>query len=305
MGRAAEYVLQLIGDTPLLRLRRVVPEGYAQIWAKMECFNPSGSVKDRSALAMIRDAEERGLLRPGDTLVEASAGNMGVSLATVATAMEYRLIVVMPESMPLDHMELLRRLGAELHLTPTEEGMEGARRVAGELVSRYDDYVVLGQFDNPASSKSHRENTGREIVEAMRGRRVDAWVVGVGTGATLTGVGEVLREHNPNVHIVAVEPASSPLLSEGRAGTHSIPGLGADFVPPLLNRDLINEIATVSDDEAVHMMNHLGSEEGLLVGISSGANLSTSLKVAEGLGSEAVVVTVLPDRGERYLRLKY
>ncbi|MBI4298364.1 MAG: cysteine synthase A [Chloroflexi bacterium] len=304
MGKTIENVLELIGDTPLIRLRRVVRPGSASIWAKMECLNPSGSVKDRSALAMIRNAEEQGSLRSEDIIIEASAGNMGISLATVAGAMGYRLIIVLPDTMPLEHLELLRRLGADLYLTPTQEGMEGAHKVAGELVRRYEGHVMLSQFDNPACYRAHREHTAPEILEALQGKRIDAWVAGVGTGATLSGVGEALKEHNPNVLVIAVEPSSSPLLSEGRTGAHGIPGLGADFVPPLLRRDLVDEVITVSDSEAVNMMHRLGKEEGLVVGISSGANVVASLRIAERLGPEATVVTVLPDRGERYLSFR-
>ena len=302
MAKVAKSVLDLIGDTPLVQLKRIVPSGSAQVWAKVESYNPSGSIKDRIALAMIEDAEERGLINPGDTIVEASSGNTGVALALVASLKGYKLVIVMPDSMPLEGIRHLERFGSEIHFTSTISGMEGAHRAAQELVERRQGHLVLAQFENPANPKTHRETTAREILNATAGE-VDAFVAGVGTGGTITGVGEVLKERNPQVLVVAVEPALSPLLSEGKAGEHGIPGLGADFVPPLLNREIIDQVIAVSDEDGRSTMGRINRDEGLLVGVSSGANVFASLQVAEQIGEDKVVVTILPDGGERYLRL--
>ena len=296
----AQSILDLIGNTPLVPLNRIPGELSATILGKLESRNPGGSVKDRIALAMIAEAEESGRLLPGYTLVEATSGNMGVSLAMVAAAKGYRLIIVMPESAPTERKRLLARCGAELHFTSPLEGMYGAVKAVEMLVEENADHLTLRQFENPANPRAHRETTAQEILRDT-GERVDAFVAGVGTGGTITGVGEVLKEHSPDILVIAVEPAASPILSKGRPGDHGIPGLGPDFVPPLLNRSVIDEVITVTDAEAYETTTRLATEEGLLAGISSGANVHASVQVAERLGPGKVVVTVLPDGVERYL----
>ena len=301
MEGVAGSVLELVGGTPLVRFRRVIPDsGYADVLGKMEGLNPGGSVKDRIALAMVEDAEARGILAPGNTIVEATSGNGGVSLALVAAAKGYGLVIFMPENAPADRRRLLTRYGAEVRLTPAYLGMEGAQGEARSLVESTEDHVHLDMFTNQAVVRVHRDTTGQEILRDTQGK-VDAFVAGVGTGGTITGVGELLKERDPSILVVAVEPASSQVLGTGNAGTHAIPGIGADFVPPLLNRDIIDEILTVSDEGAADMTLRLAREEGLLVGISSGANVLASLEIARRLGPGRTVVTVLADIGERYL----
>jgi cysteine synthase A len=298
--RVAESVLDLIGHTPLVRLGRIVPAGSATILAKVESQNPGGSVKDRIARSMIEDAERRGTLRSGSTLVEPTSGNTGIGLAIVAAVKGYRLILTMPDDMSLERRRLLARLGAELVLTPAIEGMTGAVYAAQELCRANPGYVMLQQFENPANPDAHRRTTAQEILEATGGK-VDGFVAGVGTGGTITGVGEVLRERIPGVRIVAVEPARSPVLSGGKARVHGIQGIGASFVPGILNRAVIDEIVQVKDEDAMATALRLAREEGLLVGISAGANVWAALGVAERLGTGRTVVTVLCDTGERYL----
>ncbi len=299
MFRFASSVLELIGNTPLVRLHALETPGSAQVLAKLESLNPGGSTKDRAALAMIEDAEAQGRLWPGMTIVEPTGGNMGISLALVGAAKGYRVAITMPESVPLERQRLVTRFGAAVHLTPAHMGMEGALQAARRLMGRDKGLVMLDQFSNPANARAHRDGTGREILEATSGR-VDAFVAGVGTGGTITGVGEALKAVRPSALVVAVEPDTSPLLSQGHAGDHGIVGIGADFVPPLLNRSIIDEIATVTTQEAIDTTKRLAQEMGLLVGISSGANVLAALRVAQRLGEGMVVVTVLPDTGERY-----
>jgi cysteine synthase A len=286
-------VLDLIGNTPLLKLR-ITPPGSATVLAKLEAANPGGSVKDRVALAMVEDAEARGKLKAGGVVVEVSAGNTGVSLAIVAAAKGYQAILVMPENAPPEQRRLLSWLGAEVVLTPSNEGMAGAVGAAKQMVKRNRNYFMARQFDNPANPQAHSTTTAQEVLRATGGQ-VDAFVCGVGTGGTLTGVGRVLKEQRPGVKVIAVEPARSPLLSQGRAGPHGIPGLGPDFVPPLLDRGLIDQVIAVSDDDAHDTSSRLAQEEGLLVGLSSGANVFASLRVAAELGEGKQVVTILPD----------
>ena len=298
--RVADSVLDLIGNTALVRLSRVGASGSATILAKVESQNPGGSVKDRIARSMIEDAERRGLLRPGSTLVEPTSGNTGIGLAIVAAVKGYRLILTMPDDMSSERRRLLARLGAELVLTPAIEGMTGAVYAAQELCRTNSAYVMLQQFENPANPDAHRRSTALEILEATGGK-VDGFVAGVGTGGTITGVGEVLRQRLPGIRVVAVEPARSPVLSGGKARVHGIQGIGASFVPGILNRAVIDEIVQVKDEDAMAMALRLAREEGLLVGISAGANVWAALGVAERLGAGRTVVTILCDTGERYL----
>ena len=298
--RVADSVLDLIGNTALVRLRRVGPSGSATILAKVESQNPGGIVKDRIARSMIEDAERRGLLRPGSTLVEPTSGNTGIGLAIVAAVKGYRLILTMPDDMSSERRRLLARLGAELVLTPAIEGMTGAVYAAQELCRTNPAYVMLQQFENPANPDAHRRTTALEILEATGGK-VDGFVAGVGTGGTITGVGEVLRQRLPGIRVVAVEPARSPVLSGGKARVHGIQGIGASFVPGILNRAVIDEIVQVKDEDATAMALRLAREEGLLVGISAGANVWAAVILAERLGASRTVVTILCDTGERYL----
>ena len=301
--RFAKNVLELIGHTPLVRLNRLPKSDGALVIAKVESLNPGGSVKDRIALSMVEDAERQGLLRPGGTLVEPTSGNTGIGLAIAAAVKGYRLILTMPDDMSVERQRLLARLGAEIHLTPAIEGMTGAVFAAQELVREHPDYVMPQQFQNPANPEAHRRGTALEILEALGGQRLDAFVAGVGTGGTLTGVGEILKEKMSGVRVVAVEPARSPVLSGGRARPHAIQGIGASFVPGVLNRSIIDEIITVRDEDAIAWSRRLAREEGLLVGISAGAAVFAACAVAATLTPAQLVLTVLPDTGERYLSL--
>ena len=300
----ASSVLELIGNTPLVRLNRLPRRGSAVVLAKLESVNPGGSVKDRIALAMIEEAERRGGLKPGATIVEPTSGNTGIGLAMVAAVKGYRLILTMPEDMSQERRRLLERFGAEIHLTPAIEGMTGAVHAAQELLAQHPEFFMPQQFQNPANPEIHRRTTALEILDATGGR-VDAFVAGVGTGGTLTGVGEVLKEKLPGVRVVAVEPSRSPVLSGGKARPHGIQGIGASFVPGVLNQKIIDEIIQVSDEDAAATAKRLTREEGLLVGISAGAAAFAACLVAERLGPERVVVTVLPDTGERYLSVPF
>ena len=299
----AESVLDLVGGTPMVRLHRMAADGWAEVVAKLESLNPAGSIKDRIALNMIEEAERRGLIHPGDTIVEPTSGNTGIGLAMVAAVKGYHLIVTMPDDMSLARRDLLARYGAEIVLTPAIEGMTGAVFAADELVRSNPRYFMPQQFENPANPDIHRRTTAQEILQATEGR-LDAFVVGVGTGGTITGVGEVLKKALPAVRIVAVEPARSPVLRGGRAGIHGIQGIGASFVPGVLNREIIDEIIAVGDEESFATAKRLAREEGLLAGISAGANVFAALKVAKRLGAGKRVVTILPDTGERYLTME-
>ncbi|MBI5956082.1 MAG: cysteine synthase A [Chloroflexi bacterium] len=304
MARVVESVLELIGDTPLVRLRRLVPEGAAQVLAKLESRNPAGSVKDRIALAMVAEAENQGRLSPGGTIVEPTSGNTGIGLAMVAAVKGYRLLLTMPEDMSPERQRLLTRFGAEVALTPAIEGMSGAVHAAEELVRGHPDYFMPQQFTNPANPAVHRRTTAEEIWEATQGH-LDAFVAGVGTGGTITGVGEVLKSRLPSLLVVAVEPTCSPVLQGGRWHPHGIQGIGASFVPGVLNREVIDEIIGVSDEEAKAIAARLVREEGLLVGLSAGANVCAALQVAQRLGAGRTIVTILPDTGERYLSITF
>ncbi len=300
MARLVSNALDLIGDTPLVRLRRVVKPASAIVLGKLESLNPGGSVKDRIALAMIEDAERQGRLKPGDTIVEPTSGNTGIGLAMVAAIKGYRLILTMPEDMSVERRALLQRFGAELVLTPAAEGMTGAVFAAEELVRENPRFFMPQQFVNPANPEIHRRTTAQEILKATDGN-LDAFVAGVGTGGTITGVGEVLRRERPGILVVAVEPARSPVLQGGKFRPHAIQGIGASFVPGVLNPNVYDEVIGVRDEEALAMTRRLSREEGLLLGISSGANVFAALRVAERLGAGKTVVTILCDTGERYL----
>jgi len=301
--RIGRTVLDLIGGTPLVYLNRLPRPGGAEVVAKLESLNPAGSVKDRIALAMIEEAERRGVLKPGGTIVEPTSGNTGIGLAMVAAVKGYRVILTMPDDMSVERQRLFARLGAEIHLTPAIEGMTGAVYAAQELVREHPDYFMPQQFENPANPEIHRRTTAVEILEALDGRRIDAFVAGVGTGGTLTGVGEVLKEKMPGIQVIAVEPARSPVLSGGRARPHAIQGIGASFVPGVLNRAIIDRIIQVRDEDALAWSRRLAREEGLLVGISAGAAAYAACAVAAELRPDQLVLTVLPDTGERYLSL--
>ncbi len=296
----ADSVLDLIGNTPLVRLARITPEGSAEVLGKMESLNPAGSVKDRIAVAMIETAEREGRIKPGNTIVEPTSGNTGIGLAMVCAVKGYKLILTMPEDMSTERRRLLTRFGAQLVLTPAIEGMSGAVFAAQELSEKNQAYFVPQQFNNLANPDVHRRTTAREILNATEGR-IDAFVAGVGTGGTITGVGEVLKAEHPGVLVVAVEPSKSPVLAGGKAGIHGIQGIGASFVPGVLNRDVYDDLIEVNDEDAFAMTSRLTREEGLLVGISAGANVWASLQVAKKLGAGKRVVTMLCDTGERYL----
>ncbi len=294
---------QLIGHTPLLELARLARAESleARLLAKLECFNPAGSVKDRVARAMIGDGEARGLLKPGGTIIEPTSGNTGIGLAAVAAARGYRVIIVMPDTMSVERRRLMAAYGAELVLTPGAQGMAGAIQRAEELAREIPGSFLPGQFVNPANPAAHRASTGPEIWADTEGR-VDVFVAGVGTGGTITGVGEYLKSQNPSLRVVAVEPASSPVLSQGRAGKHGIQGIGAGFVPQALNTAIYDEILPVEDGDAFDTARRLGRTEGVLAGISSGAALWAALRIAKRPESRGkTIVALLPDGGDRYL----
>ena len=297
--KIAENILELIGNTPMVRLRRLTDASMATVLAKLESFNPSGSVKDRICLAMIEDAEARGLLKAGGTIVEPTSGNTGIGLAMVGVVKGYKVILTMPETMSIERSYILKRYGAEVILTPAAEGMIGAVKKAEEIVAKTPHAFMPQQFQNPANPQVHRQTTAQEILHATDGE-FEAFVAGVGTGGTITGVGEVLKRRNPKLRVIGVEPQGSPVLSGGEPGPHLIQGIGAGFVPQVLNRGVIDEIMTVSDEEAHDTAKRLAKEEAIFVGISAGAACFAALKVAKQLGSGKTVVVVLPDTGERY-----
>lgn len=297
--RKEQTVLGLIGSTPIVRLNRVVPEG-VEVWAKLEASNPCGSVKDRTALAMVEDAEATGKLKPGMTIVEPTSGNTGIGLAMVAAVKGYRLIITLPEGVSDERQRLLKALGAEVVLTSAYEGIRGTIAKAKELQEEAEDMFMPQQFENPANPEVHRLTTAREIIEQMGGVP-DAFVAGVGTGGTITGVGEVFRKERPDVRIVAVEPQDSAVLSGGEPGPTEIDGLGAGIIPPVLNREILDDVVAVSNSDARIMSRRLAKEEGIVAGISSGAAVFGAVKTAESMEAGGQVVVILPDTGERYL----
>ncbi|CAM3099992.1 cysteine synthase A [Paenibacillus sediminis] len=303
MAKVVNNVTELIGNTPLVRLNRVVPEDSAEVYVKLEYQNPGSSVKDRIALSMIEVAEQEGRIKPGDTIIEATSGNTGIGLAMVAAAKGYKVIIVMPETMSLERRNLLKAYGAELVLTPGSEGMNGAVKKAEEILEQNPSYFVAEQFKNKANVKIHRETTGPEIVEAIEsiGGTLDAFVAGIGTGGTITGAGEVLKERFPDIKIYAVEPAASPILAGGKPGPHKIQGIGANFIPEILNQDIYDEIIHIENEEAFETARRVAKEEGILAGISSGAAINAALRVAKQLGKGKRVVAIVPSNGERYL----
>jgi len=292
-------ILDLIGSTPVIKLRNMPEKSDAEVWGKMESMNPGGSVKDRICLAMIEAAERTGQLKSGGTIVEPTSGNTGIGLALVAAVKGYRLILTMPDTMSEERRSLLAAYGAKLILTPDTKGMGGAIRKAEQLVLEHPDYFMPQQFNNPANPEIHRRTTAVELLDKFK--QIDAFVSGVGTGGTITGVGEVLKERMKGIRIYAIEPAASPLLSGGEPGYHNIQGIGAGFIPGVLNTRIYDEVITVSDEDASLFARRLALEEGIFVGVSSGAACYAALKVAKRLGKGHVVVTILPDTGERYL----
>ena len=293
-------ILDQIGKTPLVRLEKLEEEDAAAIYAKLEAFNPGGSIKDRICLAMIEAAEHDGTLKPGTTVVEPTSGNTGIGLSMVCAVKGYKLVLTMPDTMSIERRRLLAAFGAELVLTPGAQGMRGAVQKAEELAGKHG-YLMPQQFKNPANPEVHRRTTGPEILSAMKGLSIDGFVAGVGTGGTITGTGEVLKKHNPRVHIAAIEPADSAVLSGGVPGPHKIQGIGAGFVPDVLDTGIYNEVIQVTNGEAYATTKRLAMEAGLLVGISSGAALQGALQIARRLGKGKNVVVILPDTGERYL----
>jgi cysteine synthase len=299
MVRVANSIADLVGHTPIVKLNRLVDENSADVYLKLEYMNPGSSVKDRIALAMIEAAEEKGALKKGDTIIEPTSGNTGIGLAMIAAAKGYKAILVMPETMSIERRNLLRAYGADLVLTPGPEGMGGAIRKAEEL-AKENGYFMPQQFKNEANPEVHRQTTGKEIVEQM-GEQLDAFISGIGTGGTITGAGSVLKEAYPGIQIVAVEPTDSPVLSGGKPGPHKIQGIGAGFVPDILDTEIYDQIIQVKNDEAFEYARRAAKEEGILGGISSGAAIYAALKVAKELGKGKKVLAIIPSNGERYL----
>ncbi len=293
-------ILDQIGNTPLVRLEQLEEKGAAAIYAKVEAFNPGGSIKDRICLAMIEAAEKDGSLKQGATVAEPTSGNTGIGLSMVCAVKGYKLVLTMPDTMSIERRRLLAAYGAELVLTPGTQGMRGAVQKAEELADKHG-YLMPQQFKNPANPEMHRRTTGPEILCAMNGLSIDGFVAGIGTGGTITGVGDALKKHNPQVHIAAIEPADSAVLSGGEPGPHKIQGIGAGFVPEVLDTKIYNEVIRVTNGDAYTATKRLAMETGLLVGVSSGAAFHAALQVARKLGKGKNVVVILPDTGERYL----
>ncbi len=299
----AKDISELIGNTPMVRLNRLAGPGMAEVLVKLEYFNPGGSVKDRICLSMIADAEKRGLLKKGSTIIEPTSGNTGIGLAMIAAARGYTCILTMPETMSVERRQILKAYGAQIVLTPGAEGMSGAVKRAEELSQKTPGSFMPQQFKNPANPEGHRKTTAPEILD-QTGGKLDAFVAGVGTGGTITGVGEALKQYDPRIQIIAVEPKKSPVLSGGQAGPHKIQGIGAGFVPQVLNRAVLDRIVQVDDIDAFATAKALAKAEGLFVGISSGAAAWAALDIARQLGEGKRVVALLPDTGERYLSME-
>ena len=301
--KVSANVLDLIGNTPMVKLVKLVDRSSSDVFAKLEMLNPGGSVKDRIALNMIEQAEKKGLLKPGSVIVEPTSGNTGIGLAIVGAVKGYRVILTMPEAMSQERIQILERFGAKVILTSAKEGMIGAVEKAREIVATTKDAFMPQQFMNPDNPAMHRKTTAKEILRDTDGE-LHAFVAGVGTGGTITGVGEVLKKHNPRIKIVAVEPKTSNVLSGGKPGPHMIQGIGAGFIPDVLNREIIDEIITVDDHDAYQMAKRLSREEGIFAGLSCGAACIGALRIAKALGAGKTVVTVFPDSGERYLSVE-
>jgi cysteine synthase A len=296
----ADNILELIGRTPVVRLNRIIGKTDADVFLKLEFFNPGGSVKDRIAWSMITEAEKRGDLKPGDVIIEPTSGNTGIGLALVAAAKGYRTILVMPDTMSKERRNLLKAYGAELVLTPGSEGMKGAVNKAVELSQEHDNAFLPQQFKNPDNVKVHYETTAQEVFDDF-GTELDAFVAGVGTGGTITGVGRLLKEKSPHTHIVAVEPSASPILQGGKPGPHKIQGIGANFVPDILDTEIYDEVIGIDNEEAFEWARKLAREEGILGGISTGAAVAAASRIARRLGEGKKVLAVAPSNGERYL----
>lgn len=300
MSKIYESITELVGNTPVVKLNKLVPEGSADIFVKLEAFNPGSSVKDRIALSMIEQAEKEGKLAPGATIIEPTSGNTGIGLAMIGSAKGYKVIIVMPDTMSIERRKLMQAYGAELILTPGSEGIKGSIQKATELAQEHDYFLPL-QFENPANPKIHEQTTGREIAQTFQEIGLDAFVAGIGTGGTITGVGHVLKQEFPSIRIVGVEPAESAVLSGGQPGPHKIQGIGTGFVPEVLEVAIFDEVITVPGEKAIQIAREVAQKEGFLVGISSGAAIEAALQVAKILGPNKKVLTILPDNGERYL----
>jgi len=295
-----DSILNTIGGTPTVKLNKLAPEGTAQILMKIESFNPGGSVKDRIALSMIEDAEKKGKLKKGMTIVEPTSGNTGIGLAMVAAVKGYPIIFTMPETMSIERRIVLQQFGAKIILTPGDKGMVGAVMEAQNFTDK-ENYYMPQQFENTANPEIHRKTTAEEILDDLKEVALDYLVIGIGTGGTITGVGEILKEKYPELKVIAVEPEDSPVLSKGKAGPHKIQGIGAGFIPEILNMDIIDEVVTVTNEDAFDISRKLCKEEGILAGISSGANVWAAIEIAKKAGVGKTVLTMLPDTGERYL----
>lgn len=294
-----ENSIGLIGSTPMFKLNNMKEEDMADVYVKLEKFNPGGSIKDRAALGMIEEAEKMGKIKPGDIIVEPTSGNTGIGLAMVGRLKGYKVIIVMPDSMSIERRNMIKAYGAELVLTEGNKGMTGAIEKAEELARDKKGYFIPQQFSNRANSKKHYETTAVEILKDVE--NLDAFVASVGTGGTIAGIGRRLKEFNKNIKVVAVEPHNSPVISGGKAAPHKIQGIGAGFVPEVYERDVVDEVMTITDEESYEYARRFGSEEGILVGISSGANIAAAIKIAKKLGKDKKVVTVAPDGGEKYI----